>query len=274
MTDYAVAILLGIIEGLTEFIPVSSTGHLILAAEALHFTGEKEKAFDVFIQLGAIMSVVVIYKERFAELFRQLFPLRQWFSKDTWLRVRDIRGSAPLNIFLVSLPALIIGGLFHKKLKLLFTPGCVAAALILGGIAFILVERMKPRVKTISFQELSGWQSFVIGCFQSLALWPGTSRSGATLVGAMLLGVDRAVAAEFSFLAAVPLIAAAALLDFVKVLPFLTAQDLSIFSLGLGVSFIGGCLSIRLLIGVLKRYSLAPFAYYRIVLGIIVLILS
>ena len=250
MSDYINALILGLVEGLTEFIPVSSTGHLILVGDLLKFTGEKEKAFEVFIQLGAILAVVFLYKDRFIELFKSIFPVSKWIRLETY----KAEGGQRLLVLLalVSLVPAVIGAALHSKIKLLFNPTYVAWALILGAFAFFLVEWKKPKPTTFSLESIKPSTAFIIGCFQTLALWPGVSRSGATIVGAMLLGVERSVAADFSFLAAVPLITAAALLDFVKVYSNLTAGDLEVFAIGLVVSFFAGIISIKLLISILK----------------------
>lgn len=270
MSDHFKALILGLVEGLTEFIPVSSTGHLILVGDLLQFTGEKEKAFEVFIQLGAILAVVFLYKARFVELFISVFPLSKWFTIETYKR----NGSHRLLILLglVSIVPAVIGALLHSKIKSLFEPTYVAYALIAGGVVFFLVERKKTKPIFLNLESITPATALLIGCFQTLALWPGVSRSGATIIGAILLGVERSVAADFSFLAAVPLIAAAALVDFAKVYSLLTVSDLKIFAIGLIVSFFGGIISIKILIGALKRYSLIPFAYYRVILGIFILL--
>lgn len=270
MSEYIKALILGLVEGLTEYIPVSSTGHLILVGDLLQFTGKKEKAFEVFIQLGAILAVTYLYRARFVDIFKSIFPLTKWFQSATYRQ----SGSHRLLILLVlvSIVPAIIGALLHSTIKTLFEPSYVAYALIAGGIVFLLVERKKIVPTTLTLETITPASAFFIGCFQTLALWPGVSRSGATIIGAMLLGVQRSVAADFSFLAAVPLITAAALLDFVKVYSILTVSDLEIFAIGLIVSFFAGIVSIKLLIAILKRYSLIPFAYYRIILGIFILL--
>ncbi len=276
LSELAKAALLGLVEGLTEFIPVSSTGHLILAGEALEFTGDKAKAFDVFIQLGAILSVVVLYRDRFVSLFRGAFPLTKWLRSSTYRGATGgLEGSSGLlTIGVSSIPALAAGALLHSRIGALFHPTSVAFALIFGGVVFLLVEMKRHQPTILSTGEITLKLGFLIGCFQALALWPGISRSGATLVGAMLLGVERRVAADFSFIIAVPIIAAAAILDFAKVAGTLTAADLTIFAAGLTVSFLAGIASISLLLSILKRYTLRPFGYYRILVGLLVLALT
>lgn len=272
MSELFKALILGFVEGLTEFIPVSSTGHLILVGDALGFVGEKEKAFEVFIQLGAILAVVVLYRERFLSFWRALFPIAKWFQPERYRSVEEGLDGASgiINIAVATLPALIAGAILRKQVKALFFPASVAAALIVGGLAFLLVEKFVRPGK----RALSPRVCLLIGCFQALALWPGISRSGATIVGALLLGVERRTAAEFSFLAAVPIIAIAAVVDLAGVAGKLTMQDAGVFATGLVVSFVAGMASIKILIEALKRYSLKPFGYYRIVLGALVLLLS
>lgn len=273
MSDLVKALLLGLVEGLTEFVPVSSTGHLILSGELLDFVGEREKAFEVFIQAGAILAVVVLYWRRFKNLYLGLFPLRQWLTPDTYRKVEPgLSGRAGIiNITLATLPALVAGGLLGKQSKELFFPSSVALALITGGVAFLLIEHFfgKDQRET----KLTPRICLLIGVFQCLALWPGISRSGATIIGALALGVPRQIAAEFIFIIAVPVITAAALLDLYKSLHLLSVADIPVFATGLIVSFIAGMVSIKVFIAVLKRYTLRPFAYYRIVLGALVLIL-
>jgi len=271
-SEYLSAALLGLVEGLTEFIPVSSTGHLILVGSALGLTGEKEKTFEVFIQLGAILSVVVLYRARFTSFIQGLFPLSKWLNRKTYLATNSgLEGSAGIiNIALATLPALIFGALLHKQSKALFFPESVALALITGGILFLIAEKFKRQ----DTKEIAPLLALAIGVFQVFALWPGMSRSGSTIVGGLLLGLNRKNAAEFSFLAAVPIIAAAALFDLLKGFSLFTTADVPLFAIGLSVSFLAGMLSIRLLVAVLNRFTLVPFAIYRILLGAAVLLLS
>jgi len=272
ISEYLNAVILGLVEGLTEYVPVSSTGHLILVGELLKFNGEKEKAFKVFIQLGAILAVVVLYQKKFVEIIKSIFPLSKWFKLETF----KSEGSQRLLILLAlaSFVPAFFGALFHSQIKSLFNSTNVAWALILGAFVFFLIEWKKPTSTIFSLEAIQPKTAFLIGCFQTLALWPGVSRSGATIIGAMLLGVQRSVAADFSFLAAVPLITAAALVDFIKVYSILTTSDLEVFAIGLLVSFFAGILSIKILLNILKRYSLKPFAFYRIALGVLILALS
>ena len=262
MESLAIAIVLGIIEGLTEFIPVSSTGHLIVAGNLLGFVGEKASTFEVAIQLGAILSVVVLYRERFLRLIptRQepLSPLAS--ALDGW--------SGLWRIGLATLPALVVGFVTHGLIKQhLFTPASVALALVVGGVGILITERCIRRRPTSPLDTLSLGQALGIGLFQTLALWPGTSRSAATIIGGMLLGLDRKGAAEFSFLIAVPIMMAATGYDLLKMRELFSATDAAQLALGLVVAFIVALLTIGAFIRVLNRWTLIPFAWYRIVIA-------
>jgi len=257
--NWAVAVILGIVEGLTEFIPVSSTGHLIMVGNLLGFVGEKASTFEVAIQLGAILAIVVLYHERFTRLIpsgqARYSPLSS--ALDGW--------SGILRIGIATLPALLIGFLLHNVIKrYLFTPPSVAAALFVGGIAILAVERAVRRRATSAVDTLSLGQALGIGLFQTLALWPGTSRSAATIVGGMLLGLDRKGAAEFSFLIAVPVMTAAAGYDLLKIRDELSGAETAQFAIGFAVAFIVAITTIKWFLRVLNRWTLAPFAWYRI----------
>ena len=256
------AAILGLVEGLTEFIPVSSTGHLILAGHLLNFTGEKASVFEVFIQLGAILSVIAAYPQRFAGFLN--FNANEGFT--------GRRGLALLAV--TTLPALFFGFLFHKIIKhYLFNPASVAFALIAGGIAIIVIERMNLQPKKSGLDSLSFKEGIGIGLFQCLAMWPGVSRSAATIFGGMALGLDRKTAAEYSFFAAVPVLCAAGLLDLIKSRDLLAASDLPFFGVGLIVSFITAWVVIKLFIGIVSRCGLTAFGIYRIFSGILVFLL-
>jgi len=260
MTDWMNSFVLGVVEGLTEFIPVSSTGHLILAGHLLGYEGEKAGTFEVFIQLGAILAVVLLYKERFYGLIPG--------EKKTGLA--GINGL--MLLFLTTLPALVIGAAAHGYIKRhLFNPTTVAIGLTLGGIAILLIERFLPRVKKRNVDSLDWREALSIGFFQCLALWPGVSRSGATILGGMTIGVERKTAAEYSFLAAVPVMFAATAYDLYKSLSFLEASDLATFGIGFIVSFITAWLSVKWFIGLLGRYTLRGFGWYRIAVGLLIL---
>jgi len=252
-----IAVVLGIVEGLTEFIPVSSTGHLILVGHLLGFVGEKAASFEVAIQLGAILSVVFLYWRRFIELI----PTRSAVGSDSTLK----GWSGLWRIALATLPALIVGFLARHTIKeQLFTPLAVTWALAVGGVAILLAEKFVSERRSYSLETITMSQAFGVGLFQVLALWPGTSRAAATIVGGMLVGLERKGAAEFSFLIAVPIMFAATGYELVKMRSLFAAQDLVQFGVGFLVSFLVALVAIKAFVSFLSRWSLAPFAWYRI----------
>ncbi|MFQ5781165.1 MAG: undecaprenyl-diphosphate phosphatase [Nitrospiria bacterium] len=261
MTELFQAFILGVVEGLTEFIPVSSTGHLIVAGDLLGFEGSKAATFDVFIQLGAILAVVFIYSDRFFKL----------------LSLEKGNGFSGLNglflLALTTLPALFFGGLAHAFIKeRLFNPVTVAMGLGLGGVVILLVEGKLPRIKRSGLDALEWKDALSIGFFQCLAMWPGVSRAASTIVGGLVIGVERKTAAEYSFLAAVPVMFAATLFDLYKSRAFLQISDIPTFSIGFVVSFASALFAIRYFIHLLGTYTLRPFGWYRI--GVAVIIFS
>lgn len=255
------ATVLGLVEGLTEFIPVSSTGHLILAGHLLGLEGEKAKVFEVFIQLGAILAVAWLYFERLWGLLR---PAAQG----------GLRGfNGLLCVGLGCAPGLVLGAAFSSKIKAyLFYPIPVAVALVVGAVLILLVESRRKPATISSLDQITPKISFGIGLVQALSLWPGMSRAATSIIGGMALGLERKVAAEFSFLMAVPLIFAASFYDLYKNWSLMSVDDISPFALGLLVAFVSAIAAVKGFIALLSRTSLAPFAYYRIVLGIAVLI--
>lgn len=260
MNDWFIPIVLGIVEGVTEFIPVSSTGHLIIAGHLLGFTGDKAASFEVAIQLGAILSVVVLYWDRFLGLIprKRIAEERSYSSLEGWSGIG--------RITLATIPALIAGYLAHDLIKKnLFTPVTVAWALAIGGLAILIVERLIAKTTRDPLDRLSLLQALGIGLFQTLSLWPGTSRSAATIVGGLLLGLDRKAAAEFSFLIAVPIMIAATGYEMLKMASAFTSDDLTQFVVGFAVSFVVALLAVSSFIRFLSRFSLVPFAWYRIV---------
>lgn len=255
MTSYLNAILLGLVEGLTEFLPVSSTGHLIISGHVLGFTGPKADTFEIVIQLGAILAVVVLYWPTFWGLVR---PTDRAFS--------GVRGLTLL--FVTSLPAALLGLFAHSAIKEhLFSPLTVAAALAAGALAILLVERMPRRTTFRSLDSLTPGLALGIGCFQCLSLWPGFSRSAATIMGGMILGVERRTAAEYSFLAAVPLMMAATGYDMLKNWRLFSPDDLTILGVGFLVSFVSAWFAVKGFISLLGRLTLRPFAWYRLALA-------
>ena len=259
MGNWNIAIILGIVEGLTEFLPVSSTGHLIIAGHLLGFVGEKAASFEVAIQLGAILSVLVLYWHRFIGFI----PTGNSFSRP---RHSTLMGWSGLcRIALASFPALLVGYLGRHAIKeRLFTPEAVTLALLVGGVAILLVERLMSRHRACSLDQLTLAQAFGIGLFQILALWPGTSRAAATIIGAMLLGLDRKSAAEFSFIIAVPILFAATGYELIKAGNQLALQDALQLGIGLVVSFVVALIAVKGFVSFLQHGRLTPFAWYRI----------
>lgn len=264
MVDLWIAVVLGIVEGVTEFLPVSSSGHLIVAGHLLGYTGEKAACFEIFIQLGAILAVVVLYWHRFTGLI-------PWKGLK-WDRYEGFSGLRGLTLlFLTTLPALVAGFLAHKAIKAyLFGPMTVAWALAVGGVGILLAERYKPPSKLTELEGLSYRQAFVIGLFQCIALWPGMSRSASTIIGGLFSGLDRKIAAEYSFLAAVPVMVAATLYDLFKEWRFLESSDLPFFAVGFVVSFISAAIAVKTFISLVQRWTLAPYAWYRIAIAPII----
>lgn len=260
------AIILGIIEGITEWLPISSTGHMILADEfiQLNTSDAFKEMFFVVVQLGAIMAVVVLF-------WNKLFP----FSlKDKKLEIKKDIFDSWFKVIVAALPAAVIGLLFDDMLNAIFyNYQTVALMLIIYGILFIIVEnRNKNRVpKVETLEALTYKTALMIGLFQVLALIPGTSRSGATIIGAILIGTSRFVAAEFTFFLAIPVMVGASLLKLLKFGLAFTGSELTILLVGMFVAFIVSVLAIKFLMGYIKKHDFKAFGYYRIVLGIIVL---
>jgi undecaprenyl-diphosphatase len=260
-----VAAILGVVEGLTEFLPVSSTGHLIIAGNLLGFTGDTSKSFEVVIQLGSILAVVVMF-------WRRLFGMiGLHFGKPP---VHEGTGNRRLNllhIILGMIPATILGLLLHSQIKSLFEPKFVMIALVVGGVLLIAAELLKPKKpRAEGVDDITYLQAFMIGVFQCLALWPGFSRSGATISGGMLMGISRFAASEFSFLLAVPMMMGATALDLYKSYSFLTLADLPMFATGFISAFIVALIAIKTFLAVIKRISFIPFAIYRFFVAIAV----
>lgn len=256
MEDWYIAGILSIVEGLTEFLPVSSSGHLILAGELLGYVGEKAATFEVVIQLGAILAVVVLYFERFWGLLRPRAGVA--FS--------GLRGIGLL--LLTSLPACVLGLLLHSVIKTwLFTPLAVLFALVAGAVCMILVERYPMRPRYASLDDMTPRLALGIGLFQCLALWPGFSRSAATIMGGMLLGARRRLAAEYSFVAAVPIMVAATGYDLLKNWQLFSMADLPFFTIGMVGAFLSALAAVKLFVALVGRVTLVPFAVYRLVLA-------
>jgi undecaprenyl-diphosphatase len=261
------AVILGIVEGLTEFIPVSSTGHLILAGQLLQFHGPVAKTFDVVIQLGAILAVVWLYRLR----FKALMPLAGWrkFTR-TSQGLKGLRGCLLLG--LTTLPALLVGKFAYGSIKAyLFNPLTVAGALIAGGVAILLIEKMAHRAHVKEVDGITLKQALGVGIAQCLALFPGVSRSGATIMGGLMIGFDRKVAVEFSFFLAIPTMFAATGYDLLKNLHSLSAADLPLFLVGFITAFFSALIVIKAFLGYVSKHDFSGFAYYRIVFGLLVL---
>jgi len=263
---YFKAFLTAVVEGLTEFVPVSSTGHMILLEDWIEFTGEKAATFAVFIQLGAILAAFWLYKERFLGLIPG--PGEEPFWKRLlWGNSRP----TAVHFVVAVLPILVAGLLLHKVIKeQLFSVSVVAVGLMVGGVMMILVQLMPKRYSAEEVDQISLKQAGLIGLGQCMAIWPGMSRSGSTLITGLLVGVRAQAAADFSFIIAVPVMVAAVGYDLYKSWGFLDQSDLAVFGLGFVVAFAIAWVSIRWFIGVLGKIGLIPFGIYRIVLGAVV----
>jgi undecaprenyl-diphosphatase len=253
------ALLLGVIEGLTEFLPISSTGHLILASAWLEFNRPEAKTFEVVIQLGAILSVCWHFRERLSTVALTL-------TREASSRRFAVR------LLVAFLPAAVLGLLLHGFIKqVLFSPLIVAWALLIGGVVILMIERWAPPPRVQTIDEISFGDALKIGFAQSLALIPGVSRSGATIMGAMLLGVSRSCATEFSFFLAIPVMFAATVFDVYKSWHELSLGALPMFAVGFVFAFLSALLTIRFLLRFVASNSFVPFAWYRIGFGALLL---
>lgn len=258
--DLTVAIILGIVEGATEFVPVSSTGHLIVVGALLGFEGERAATFEVFIQLGAILAVAWLYRARLLGLI----------PRTTSTGFAGWQGLGLLAV--TTLPALVLGAAAHGLIRdYLFTPWTVAIGWGVGGVGILLAERIRPPSVVNDLDALSWRRAGTIGLFQCLALWPGVSRSASTMVGGMLVGVRRQTAAEYSFLAAIPVIAAASLFELATNLDILTMSDIPLFATGFLVSFVAAWAAVTFFLRLLATLTLRPFGWYRIVASLLLI---
>jgi undecaprenyl-diphosphatase len=255
-------VLIGIVEGLTEFLPVSSTGHIILAEEVLHFEGPPGKVFDIVIQLGAILAVCVLYRAKI------------------WSTITGVVRREPIAIRFASavivgfLPAAIVGVAAYKYIKvLLLSPTVVAVALIVGGIAILLIERYAERPRTKSLDDIGFRTALFVGICQCLAMIPGVSRSGATIMGARVLRVDRATAAEFSFFLAIPTMLGASVYDLYKNWSTLDWHGTGLIAVGFLAAFVSALFVVHPFVRFISRHGFGAFAWYRIVLGALALAL-
>jgi undecaprenyl-diphosphatase len=255
------AAVMGVVEGLTEFLPISSTGHLILAGALLGFDDEKAKVFDIAIQTGAILAVIIVY----------------------WAKIRDTLVALPtqrqaqrfaLNVLIAFLPAVVLGLLFGKAVKAhLFTPAVVATTFILGAFVILWAERRPRETVRVHDVDAMTWKDALkVGLVQCFAMIPGTSRSGATIIGGMLLGLSRKTATDFSFYLAIPTLVGAGGYSLYKERALLSMADLPMFLVGLVVSFIAAWFCVRWLLRYIATHSFTPFAWYRIAFGVIVLV--
>ncbi len=250
------AFLMGVVEGLTEFLPISSTGHLILLGHLIGFEGPPGKVFEISIQLGAILAVIVAFRAR-------LLALARGFWK---------RGTPEFvyasNIGLAFLPAMLIGATLHGPITaLLFNPWVVSVALILGGVAIIAIERRVTEPTMRSVEQINPIAAVIIGFGQALAMIPGTSRSGATIITALLCGVDRRTAAEFSFILAIPTMLAATVYSLWKARAGLSLDGLAQIGVGFAAAFVVALVTVRLVMAFIARIGFTPFGWYRIALG-------
>ena len=254
------AAVMGVVEGLTEFLPISSTGHLILAGALLGFDDEKAKVFDIAIQTGAILAVIIVY----------------------WKKIRDTVVALPtsrqaqrftVNVLIAFIPAVILGLLFGKAIKAhLFTPVVVASTFILGGFIILWAEkRPQSEARIQNIDSMTPLDALKVGLVQCLAMIPGTSRSGATIIGGMLLGLSRRAATDFSFFLAIPTLIGAGVYSLYKERALLSTADLPLFGVGLLFSFVSAWICVRWLLGYISTHNFVPFAWYRIAFGLVVL---
>jgi undecaprenyl-diphosphatase len=253
------ALILGIVEGLTEFLPVSSTGHLIITGDLLNFNDERAKVFEIAIQLAAILAVVWEYRAKIMEVLVGL-PSQRGAQRFT------------LNLLIAFVPAAVLGLLFASAIQeYLFNPITVATAFMVGGLLILWAERRKHRVRVFSVDDLGWKDALAVGFCQALALIPGTSRSGATIIGGLFFGLERRTATEFSFFLAIPTMFAATFYDVYKNRALLHADDLPLFAVGGIASFVAAFLAVRGLLRYISHHDFTIFAWYRLAFGVVVL---
>ena len=270
MYDLLVAVIMGIVEGFTEYLPVSSTGHLILTGNVLGFEGPKAESFEVIIQLGAILAVVWLYREKFL-YFLKVEPLIKKL-KNLFLGSKEkVKGLTLVEITAGMIPAVILGFILRDIIKSGFNPVTVAIGLIAGGILLIAVEKVKVKTTVSNVDDVTVKHAFMIGAMQCFSLWPGFSRSGATISGGVFVGLDRKAAAEFSFILAVPMMLAASTLEIKDVIATFSANDILQLLVGFVVSFIVAYISIVYFIKLISKVSFIPFAIYRFILAAVVI---
>lgn len=255
------AIVLGIVEGATEFLPISSTGHLIIVGDLIDFLSkEKRDVFEIVIQLGSILSVVWLYQHRFKTIVRTITSDQQ-------------SQKFVLQLFVAFLPLAVLGLLFHHQIKeALFNPISVAIALILGGLIILYIEKLSLKSRISTIESMTVLDAVKIGCAQALALIPGVSRAGATILGGMSFGLSRQVATEFSFFLAVPVMFAATGYDLLKNRHLLTLDDAGLFAIGFVAAFLSALVAIKTFIRYVASHDFKVFAWYRIALGLLVIL--
>jgi len=255
------AAIMGIVEGLTEFLPISSTGHLILAGSLLDMRGDKYKVFEIAIQTGAIFAVILVYWHK---IHATVVALPRQAKARRFV----------LNVLIGFLPAVVLGLLFGKVIKAhLFTPVVVASTFILGGFVILWAEKRAPgAVRVENVDDMTPWDALKVGLVQCFAMIPGTSRSGATIIGGMLLGLSRKAATDFSFFLAIPTLIGAGLYSIYKERALLSVADVPLFAIGLVFSFLSAWLCVRWLLKYISTHDFVPFAWYRIAFGIVVLV--
>lgn len=256
------AFLLGIVEGVTEFLPVSSTGHLILVGAWIDFASTESKVFEVVIQLGAILAVIWIFRWRLVQLASGA------------LRRDPVELAFVRNLAIAFMPAAVIGAIFISQIKaLFFHPGVVSVALIVGGVIMLWVERpqaQKAAPRAMSLETISWRQALAVGFAQCLAMIPGTSRSGSTIIGGMLAGIERKTATEFSFFLAIPTMLGAAVYDTYRHGSELSQADMMAIVVGFTMAFLSALVVVKAVLSYVSRYTYRPFGWYRIVLGLVV----
>jgi undecaprenyl-diphosphatase len=261
MYDFIKAIILGIVEGLTEFLPVSSTGHLILVGDLLGFEGDSETTFKIVIQLGAVMALLVLYWSRYMSILKDMVAFRA-------IKFKEPKKLNAFHMFLAMIPALIVYLIFKDVIKQqLFGPGPVLIGLIIGGVLLIIAARAKRQVTAEETDDITYKQAFGIGLFQCLALWPGFSRSGSTISGGLLLGTSQRAAADFTFMISVPVMFGATILDLYDSRDLLTADDLVLFLIGFISAFIVAMIAVVTFLKLIKSLRLEWFAIYRFVIA-------
>lgn len=262
MSEYLAATILGLVQGLTEFLPVSSSGHLIITSALLHLDSDNIKTFEIAIQFGSILAVVVLYWKRFIGLIPRGGVERGRFAGFWGLFL----------LFLTCLPASVVGLLLHSFIKThLFNPVSVSIALAVGALFIFFAEKYsatRPEPETtVSLDDITPRMALGIGCFQCLSLWPGFSRSTSTIMGGLLLGANRSIAAEYSFIAAVPIMIAATGFSLLADADKLSSADIPFFAVGTFMAFVSALVAIKVLIGLVSRISFRPFAWYRLIIA-------